>query len=95
MLSSLQQRNTELEDKVTYLEKELESVSTYALEMHKLFENSLTTQTNSKAAIDEVEELRGLTEKQENEIEEVRREMEFILIEVMFVYIVLLIIFIM
>lgn len=65
-----------------YLEKELESVSTSALEMHTLLENSLATQVNSKTTENEVDVLRTLTETQENKIEELRNEMESILIEV-------------
>ena len=79
----MKDKNSELEEKITYLEKELESVSHYALEMHKLFENSLTTQSTSRAAIDEVDELRTLAEKQETEIEDLRREMESVMIEVL------------
>lgn len=67
-----------------YLERELENVSTSALEMHKLLENSLSTQASSKIAEDEVECLKTLTEKQENQIEDLIREMDLIVSEVSF-----------
>lgn len=78
----MQLKNTELEDKIAYLEKELESVSTSALEMHTLLENSLATQANSELTRNEVEELHMLTEKQENQIIELRDEMDSILLVV-------------
>lgn len=50
--------------------------------MHKLLENSLSTQAQSRVAEDEVDVLRMLTERQERQIDELMREMDAIVIEV-------------
>lgn len=74
----------ELKEKIKFLEMELEETQSCALELHKLLENSLATQANSKTAMREIEELRSLTEKQENEIGDLRKQMDSVLIEVIY-----------
>lgn len=50
--------------------------------MHKLLENSLSTQAQSRIAEDEVDTLRALTERQDRQIDDLMKEMDTIVTEV-------------
>lgn len=50
--------------------------------MHKLLENSLSTQAQSRLAEDEVDTLRTLTERQDRQIDDLMKEMDAIVTEV-------------
>lgn len=50
--------------------------------MHKLLENSLCSQAQSRLAEDEVDSLRALTERQDRQIDDLMKEMDAIVTEV-------------
>lgn len=58
----------DLEDQVTSLEKELESVTESGLEMHRLLSESLSNQDGSQVLLKTVENLREKLNAQDTEI---------------------------
>ncbi|XP_046664372.1 transport and Golgi organization protein 1 isoform X2 [Homalodisca vitripennis] len=67
-LEEIKGAKLELEDQVAVLEREVETVTESGLEMHRLLEESLSSQDGSQVLLSTVQTLREKLEHQENEI---------------------------